>query len=412
MFGLLFGKKKQKEAIKPAEETLEELRKQDRNLPPRFRVYPFTLLVKSGVEIPYTQSVDEIRLYLVKNMVHFEAGVIALVWKGDYDSFQVLTKELHNKDYYRRKVVLEYMIYHDLFEENSEVLGIAVLDGHDMVVKSALKKILKYRPVGIREEIRMAMECWPDDAEIQKMCKTLLTLYRESYTGVMSKQYAGREKRAREELIYRDSSQYILKERMDNLKYFTKYNTMVKHYKPYADEQTVAALLETFADEGCGYASLATTLVLHYAEKEKEFISRFKCELKQNDAYVTDLLMLDFYCMTDEANRGMTVEQMSERFDKYCDSYGIKVQMNILEDMDYTTWQRCTKTGYLLLFAGHFTMYYKKYHPTKVGGWHIMNISDMQQDGTMTIVTWGKKYTLKKEDLRNSGQFVHVEYLN
>ena len=127
-----------------------------------------------------SQTVDEIGLYLVKNMVHFEAGVIALVWKGDYDSFQVLTKELHNKDYYRRKVVLEYMIYHDLFEENSEVLGIAVLDGHDMVVKSALKKILKYRPVGIREEIRMAMECWPDDAEIQKMCKTLLTLYRES----------------------------------------------------------------------------------------------------------------------------------------------------------------------------------------------------------------------------------------
>ena len=168
MFELLFGKRKQNKGVIKPEGTLEELRQQHSKLPQRFPVYPFTLMVKNGVEIPYTLSVEEIKAYLKKNMVHFEAGMIALAWKGDAGSFQVMTEELQNKDYYRRKVALENIVYHDLFKDNSEVLGIAVLDGHEMVVKSALKKVLDYHPVGIREEILMAMECWPGDAEIQK----------------------------------------------------------------------------------------------------------------------------------------------------------------------------------------------------------------------------------------------------
>lgn len=411
MFELLFGKRKQNKGVIKPQGTLEELRKQHRNLPPRFPVYPFTLMVKNGVEIPYSKSVEEIKPYLKKNMVHFEAGMIALAWKGDADSFQVMTEELQNKDYYRRKVSLENIVYHDLFVDNSEVLGIAVLDGHEMVVKSALKKVLDYHPVGIREELLMTLECWPGDAEIQKMCKLALIRYKENYTTVLSKHHRGKEVREREELIFRDSSQYILKERMQNLKYFNKYLTMARHYKPGLDAPGVKSLLEKFADEGCGYAALVTTLVQYYADKEKEFYNRFKCELMQNGAYVTDLLMLDFYCMTDEENRGMTVEQMRERFEQYCDSYGMGVKFQVYSQMDYATYQKCTKTGYLLLFAGHFTMYYKKYHVTSVNGWHIMNISDMQPDGTFTVVTWGKKYTLKKENLKQGGHFVYVEYM-
>ena len=410
MFELLFGKRKQNKGVIKPEGTLEELRKQHRNLPPRFPVYPFTLMVKNGVEIPYTLSVEEIKAYLKKNMVHFEAGMIALAWKGDAGSFQVMTEELQNKDYYRRKVALENIVYHDLFKDNSEVLGIAVLDGHEMVVKSALKKVLDYHPVGIREEILMAMECWPGDAEIQKMCKMALLHYRENYALIMGKHHKEKGKREQEELIFRDSSQYILKERMQNLKYFNKYLTMARHYNPGLDAPAVKNLLEKFADEGCGYAALATTLVQYYADKEKAFFDKFKCELMQNGEYVTDLLMLDFYCMTDEENRGMTVEQMKERFERYCNSYGLQAKFQILSQMDYATYKNRTKTGYLLLFAGHFIMYYKKYHITSVNGWHIMNISDMQPDGTFSVVTWGKKYTLKKENLKQGGHFVYVEY--
>ncbi len=410
MFELLLGKRKQNKGVIKPQGTLEELRRQDRNLPPRFPAYPFTLMVKNGIEIPYTLSVEGIKPYLKKDMVHFEAGMIALAWKGNEDSFCVMTEELQNRDYYRRKVALENIVYHDLFSENSEVLGIAVLDGHDIVVKSALKKVLDYHPVGIREEILMAMECWPSDAEIQKMCKMALLHYRENYALIMGKHYKEKGKREQEELIFRDSSQYILKERMTNLKYFNKYLTMVRHYKPGLDTPAVKELIEKLADEGCGYAALATTIVQHYADKEKAFFDKFKCELMQNGEYVTDLLMLDFYCMTDKENRGMTVEQMRERFEKYCNSYGIGIKLEVFDTMDVQKCENCLRTGYLLLFAGHFTMYYKKYHITSVNGWHIMNICDVQPDGTLTAVTWGKKYTLKNENLKSDARFVHVKY--
>ena len=82
---------------------------------------------------------------------------------------------------------------------------------------------------------------------------------------------------------------------MQNLKYFNKYLTMARHYNPGLDAPAVKNLLEKFADEGCGYAALATTLVQYYADKEKAFFDKFKCELMQNGEYVTDLLMLVTY---------------------------------------------------------------------------------------------------------------------
>uniref|UniRef100_UPI0040579631 hypothetical protein n=1 Tax=Acetatifactor sp. TaxID=1872090 RepID=UPI0040579631 len=108
--------------IKRKSDSLQELRKQSRNLVPRFPVYPFTLLKQGNVVIPYTATVTQIASYLRKDMTHFKCGVIALVWKGDKESYKVLCWEFKNKDYYRRKLVIEYLVYHDMFEMNGKVL--------------------------------------------------------------------------------------------------------------------------------------------------------------------------------------------------------------------------------------------------------------------------------------------------
>lgn len=159
------------------EPTLAELRKQDRSKPPRYKVYPFTLEVKNGIPIPYTAWPQEIIPYLQKDMVHFEAGMIALAWKGCEESFVIMFKELRNKDYYRRRLTLVNMEYHDLFAENiHRVLKEALLDGHEIVVTLAVKMAVHYRVRGLREELQMVMECWPDDLFIQKSCKSLLAM--------------------------------------------------------------------------------------------------------------------------------------------------------------------------------------------------------------------------------------------
>lgn len=391
--------------------TLEEARNQPRNEIPRVKAYPFRLLVKSDVTIPYAASVKEIKTYLAKDMRHFEAGVIALAWKGDEESFEVMHGELQNTDYFRRKVTLEYMIYHDLFEKNARVLGEALLDGHEMVVESALRKVIQYQVQGLQEEVKIALQCWPEHKTICGLSQYILMKYRENCEHILLQQQYEEDKRKRENLIYQGSSQCIVEERMENQDHFYKYLQIINTYYPYHREEDARKLIVDLSKEGCGYASLATTLVQWFSERPDMFNYQFGFQLVQDGEYVTDRLMLDFYCMTDEPGRGMSYQHMEERFQKYCDHYSVKMKMEAIQDIDEEAFLQYTKQGYVLLFAGKFTMYFKKYKPVDVNGWHVMNVCDMQADGTMTVVTWGKKYTLARKDIERRGwHFVYVQY--
>ena len=88
---------------------------------------------------------------------------------------------------------------------------------------------------------------------------------------------------------------------------------------------------------------------------------------------------MNFYCMTDEPNGGMSLKQMEARFYHYCSRYGI-------------------------------TMYYKKYQPSHVKGWHVMNVCDVDGEDTATVVSWGRKYTLKLAELKKDCKFMWVRY--
>lgn len=393
------------------EPTREELKKQDRSKSPRFDTYPFHLKEKNGVVIPYTAWPQEIIPYLQKDMVHYEAGVIALAWKGCEESFEIMFKELHNKDYYRRRLVLVNMEYHDLFQQNiKRVLKEALLDGHELVVTLAVKLAAHYRVHGLYEELQIVMECWPDDLFIQKNCKILLAMDSVYYADIIQRNERDSEKRQIEEAIYKGSSQCILQERWSNPVFYQKYKYLMGCYFPNMSESDMRKLADKFADEGCGYASLATTMTLHFASCPEKFKKHYGCDLVQDGEYITDAIMLDFYCMTDEANRGMSLEQMRERFGFYCGRYGITVQMEILEDMNAQEFEKCSKAGYVLLFGSDINMYYKKYQPSHVKGWHVMNVCEVDSKGTATVVSWGRMYTLKLEELKEECKFVYAKY--
>lgn len=375
--------------------------------------YPFRLRVIDGrVEIPYHKTVSEIEPFLKKDMTFYKAGILALAWKGSQESFSVMCRELHNSDYYRRKLTLENIIYHDLFEMNArEVLGEAVLDGHELVVASALKKIVSFQVPGLSEEVSMVLECWPDNKEIQELCQYILQVYGVDYSEVLTEQADERLKRDRENLIFQGNSQYIVQDRMNDAGHFGHYMQIIQCYYPHYTEADARALIENMAKEGCGYASLSTTLVQYFAEKESQFRTLFGYDILQNGEYVTDLIMLDFYCMTDGPEHGMSLRNMELRFQQYCSYYQLSVNLEVLDELDMSNYAMYMARGYLLLFAGDFTMYYKKYKPVEVKGWHVMNVCEMQLDGTVTLVTWGRKYTLKKSDLDpNDFKFVFVTY--
>ncbi len=397
--------------IHKKEPTLAELRKQDRSKPPRFKVYPFTMEVKNGVTIPYAAWPQEIVPFLQKDMAHYEAGMIALAWKGCEESFEIMFKELRNKDYYRRRLALANMEFHDLFPANiRRVLKEALLDGHELVVTLAVKFAAYYKVRGLHEELQMVLECWPDDLYLQKTCKVLLALDSVHYADIVQRNEADAKNRHMEEQIYAGSSQCILQERWDNPVFGKKYEYLMKCYFPDMSEQDMRKMADKFAEEGCGYAALATTMTLHFANKPDVFRKHYGCDLVQDGEYITDAIMLDFYCMTDEPNRGMSLKQMEERFCRYCGRYGIAVQLNTLEEVNVERFAECSKTGYVLLFGSDITMYYKKYQPSHVKGWHVMNVCDVDGEDTATVVSWGRKYTLKLEELKKDCKFVWVRY--
>ncbi len=389
--------------------TLEELRAQPRNEIPRVKAYPFTLLKKNGVTIPYTAEIKEIARYIAGDMVHFEAGIIALVWRNNKESFDFICREFRNEDYYKRKCALEYIIYHDLFKENLHILGFVVLDRHEIVVKSALDKIYTYNVHGLKEELEMVLEVWQGNDEICRKCCIILSRYGVDCSGIL-KEIEKKNFDLKTE-IYEVSSQRIVNERMERTEYYLEYLRIVHRYFPGYEKIEIARLFKELADEGCGYAVLAAVLVHWYVDKEEEFYKTFCFPIKNKDGYAVDKVMLDFYCMTDEPGRGMYFEEMQERFSRYCSYYNISGSLKKLKRLTAEDFKEYAGKGYILLYAGYFTLSTRRIKPVYVEGWHVMNVCDIQKNGIITVATWGKQYDLAEASIRGTGwHYIYVEF--
>lgn len=359
----------------------------------------------------YEKSEEEIIKYINdKDMMNFQDCMVALSYKKTQSSFELIRAQFTNKDYYRRKCALEHIIFHDKFNKNTHVMKEVVLDKNELVVKSALEKIDKMRIKGIEEEVLFALEYWIDNEEIQRLCHTILKRYRVGHSDILEKNKSKSEEIKENNIIFKGNSQSIIQERMSNERYNREYTEILSKYKSYVGLYTLERIAEEFSKEGCGYAALATTLTQYFCHKEGEFRDKFGFELKDEEGYATDKIMLDFYCMLDEVGYGMNIEQLMERYEKYCESYDINVTINVVSSMDKSAFEEYTTNGYVIVFAGDFTMHFMKYKPVHIDGWHIMNAYNMPDEDTLEISTWGQKYALKLSELSYDTKYVQVIY--
>ena len=210
--------------------------------------------------------------------------------------------------------------------------------------------------------------------------------------------------------IFEGNSQSVIEERMTDENYNKVYSEIISRYKPYVGLHTLERIADEFSKEGCGYAALATTLTQYFCDKDWQFKQKFGFDIKDGDGYATDKIMLDFYCMLDESGYGMNIEQLIERYEKYCRHYDIYVTISVLSSMDKYAYEEYTKYGYVIVFAGDFTMYFMKYKPVHIEGWHIMNAYNMPDENTLEISTWGQRYALKLGELKLDTKYVYISY--
>ena len=406
---------------------MKALKKQSRYEIPRFPVYPFDYLKNQGFIIPYTMSEAEIIKFLDGGLALFDCGMIGLAWKGTKESLNIMREQLKNKDYNRRSSALKYIVYHDLFKKNMKIIWECILDGQEAVVGLALNIIKENNIKGLHKQIMVAMEYWPYDEDIQNLCREILDGQKIDYHKRMVKKgyrdsykegdkYSPKEGPkgteicvVSDEFIYEVASQNIIKERAEDYRYYERYLAIIRKYFTDCSEEDANKIIDEFAKEGCGYASLATTMMKQYFDNADFFKMNFGYWPMYLGKCATDFLMLEFYCMADESDMGMTLEQVIDRFTKFCNFYNVKVDINILNKMDETQFLECQKNGYVIIFAGNFTMHYYETKPSEVKGWHMMNVCGMKED-VMTVVSWGRKHTLSKKDIHKKPYYVYVQY--
>ena len=376
------------------------------------------LFHKPPIGLPYNkrghsfheEPEEEIIKSLDGDMMTFKNCMNALSYKTTQSSFDIMKAQFTNRDYYKRKCALEHIISHVRFNSNKEVLKEVVLDGNEMVVKSALEKIIRFGVKGAGEEVVFALEYWADNEEIQQLCQVILKKYKVEYKDLLKNSRREGEKLRVNNKIFEGNSQSVIEERMTDENYNKVYSEIISRYKPYVGVHTLERIADEFSKEGCGYAALATTLTQYFCDKDWQFKHKFGFDIKDGDGYATDKIMLDFYCMLDESGYGMNIEQLIERYEKYCNHYGIDIVINVVSSMDRNSFEEYTTDGYILLFAGNFTMYFMKYKPVKIDGWHIMNAYNMIDEDTMEISTWGQKYTIKISELNWDTKYVYIAY--
>ena len=122
-----------------------------------------------------------------------------------------------------------------------------------------------------------------------------------------------------------------------------------------------------------------------------------------------DLLLLHFYCMTDEEGYGMTIGQLMGRFYKFLKTYGLKSRMDLL--LHIKPEQLEQPDTYIIILTKNFILLDKDRKKHYVKEWHYMNLREMDKDGNFLVSSWGENYMLRKADIMERVYFIRVRYL-
>lgn len=106
------------------------------------REYPKII---NGIEVPYEKDLIELESMLALGMPHFTVACIALAYKGDISSLDLLGNLLSNQDWCKRRVAVEAIGYHDLGYLLSNKLISLLDDKSEYVIMTTIDTIRIHR---------------------------------------------------------------------------------------------------------------------------------------------------------------------------------------------------------------------------------------------------------------------------
>ena len=365
----------------------------------------------NGVTIPYDASINELKKGLSEPMKYYVVYLRALAWKEDITSFNILKNELRNPDYYRRRAALENISYHKLWKDSTELVRELLLDHSDYVVKLALKLLNSDSncKVDVINEVVLVSDFWNEHEEIIDECKNYLRKKQVDFDFIMNEYQNEKSKIREEQDLYKCTSQSLPINNWNENHKMMEYLNIIHRYFPDFTEEDAQILLYKLKNEGCGYASIVNTIMMYFRKKPYEFVQKFGFQMY--DAYSNlnnDLLMLHFYCMTDEDGYGMTLGQIMARFKKFVKAHELNGKMDILLNVKKD--QLDLPDTYIIIMTKNFILLDDKRKKHYMDTWHYMNLIQVDNDGNFLVSTWGNNYILRKADIMERVYYLKVRY--
>ncbi|MBQ4522252.1 MAG: hypothetical protein IJA10_04795 [Lachnospiraceae bacterium] len=364
----------------------------------------------NGVIVPYDASIRQLKQGLNGAMRDYVVCLRALAWKEDEKSFEILKNELRNKDYYRRRAALENISYHKLWSTKPYLVRELLLDHSEYVVKLALDILNQYPSVEVLNEVVLVYDFWKEHLEIKNACVKYFEENQIDYMSLLWQYNEQKQKLCDSDLVYKNCSQkkpiynWKKEERM------REYLSVIHNYYPEYAKEDVEFMLYALSEEGCGYAAIVSTL-LDFFQNNRYLVSNiFPFSLYDENLQINgELLLLDFYCMTDEVGYGMTIGQLMHRFYKFIKRYHIKGKIKLLLRLEEKHWKE--KNSYIIMMTRNFVLINEKRKKLYVEEWHYMNVREVDEEENFIVSTWGENYILRRADIGGSVYFVQVKYM-
>lgn len=233
-------------------------------------------------------------------------------------------------------------------------------------------------------------------------------------------------------------------------------NDVVHSYYPTLTNSDVVGLITALKYSGCTYASATNAIFEQYKDQPQEFESTFKMPMfvsdKQgNRVYNYDGVMLDYFLSTANAENsalkpnqdytnsvpkieGMRTEDSVikyyqkkgtggnsyiEKYKLYLDSKNITYENRSNEiKFDSTSLEDYLKESDHSVVLGitpkkdtdgniiPIPMYQEDGRIFQVDGGHAVNITGINQNGDFEIATWGEKYLIHADDVKDTGTLI------
>ena len=363
----------------------------------------------NGVKVPYDASIEELKKGLKAPMGDYVVCLRALAWKGDFKSFSILKKELRNKDYYHRRAALENISYHKLWSTSSCLVRELLWDHSEYVVKLALRLLNEYPDCDAINEVVIAYDFWKENAEIEKVCREYFEKKGIDYQNLLWEYHNKMQKITDEGAFYKECSQKKPVGSWDEKEKMTEYLAVIRQYFPEYSLEDARLVLYELSEEGCGYAALVGTLMHYFRQRSYDFMRVFGFPMYDGSGVSNaDLLLLHFYCMTDEDGFGMTIGQMMSRFYEFTRTYHLKAKINITFKISRELLKE--ENTYIIIMAKDFVLLDDHRKKNHVNEWHYMNLRDVDEEGNLMVSSWGNNYFLRKADILGKRYFVRVCY--